>query len=184
MIHGMVQMISRVPKLRVIFFKLFLSWPDWPKPLTSELRTIYWREHMKAVGEGSRISHRVKIISPSSIAIGKHTHVTNNVILDGRGDLTIGDDVLVGFESIIMTTTHQFRDPETPVRLQGSERKPIVIGNDVWIGTRAIVLPGVTIGDGAVVGSGAIVTRDVPAWAIVAGSPARVIGERGHHQGG
>jgi maltose O-acetyltransferase len=134
---------------------------------------------MKSVGECSRISHQVKIRAASGISIGKNTHITNRVILDGRGGLTIGDDVLIGYESIIMTATHNYQEPHTPIRLQGSSRKPVVIGNDVWLGARAIVLPSVTIGNGAVVGSGAVVTQDVPAYAVVAGVPAGVIGKRG-----
>lgn len=179
MIERFVEIIAHIPKLRVVLYRWFLSWPDSPKPLTSDLRAAYWRVFMKALGSSSKISHQVKIMAPSNISIGKDTHVTNKVILDGRGGLTIGDDVLIGYESIIMTSTHNYQNPDTPIRLQGSYRKPVVIGNDVWLGARVIVLPGVTIGDGAVVGSGAVVTQDVPVYAVVAGVPARVIGKRG-----
>ncbi len=179
MFERIVDLIARIPKLRVIFYKWFLFWPDMPKPLTSQLRSTYWRLFMKSLGENSKISHRVKISSAPQIAIGKNTHITNNVILDGRGGLTIGDDVLIGYESIIMTTTHNYKDPFTPIRLQGSERKQVSIGNDVWLGARVIVLPGVVIGDGAVIGGGAVVTKDVPALAIMAGIPAIKIGMRG-----
>ncbi|MBN2549568.1 MAG: acyltransferase [Anaerolineales bacterium] len=133
---------------------------------------------MKSLGRGSRISHWVKIRGADSISIGENSHITNRCILDGRGGLTIGDNVLVGYESIVITNTHNFENPDIPIRLQGSYRKPIVIGNDVWLGTRVIVLPGVTIGDGAVVAAGAVATQDIPSYTIAGGVPARVIGKR------
>jgi len=77
--------------------------------------------------------------------------------LDGYGGLTIGDDVLVGFERIIITHTHNHQDVDKPIRLQGFFTKPVHIGNDVWIGARVIVHTGVTIEDGTVIGSGAVV---------------------------
>lgn len=174
-----VEIIARIPKIRWVFYHLFLSWPQQPKPLTSLLRAAFWRQFMQSLGEGSRISHQVLIKSPSRISIGKNTHVTNKVNLDGYGRLVIGDNVLIGFESIIVTHTHNHQDPDKLIRLQGFFAKPVFIGNDVWLGTRVIVQPGITIGDGAVIGSGAIVTKDVPPNAISAGVPARVIGERG-----
>jgi maltose O-acetyltransferase len=176
--EGIVKFISRIPKVRWAFYYLVLSWPDWPKPLMSNLRAVFWRHYMKELGEGSRISYQVKINTPDRISIGRNTHVTNRVILDGYGGLTIGDDSLIGFESIIMTHTHQHQDIETPIHLQGFYDKAVQIGNDVWIGTRVIVHPGVTIGDGAVIGSGAVVTKSIPAYAVAAGVPARVIGKR------
>ena len=80
---------------------------------------------------------------------------------------------------IIQSTNHLFDSRLTPMRLQGkTEDDPIVIGDDVWIGARAIILPGVHIGRGAIVSAGAVVTDDVPEYAIVAGNPARVIKQR------
>jgi maltose O-acetyltransferase len=178
-VERLVETIAHIPKLHTILYRCFLSWPDWPKPLTSQLRAAYWRVFMKSLGKGSRISHKVKVLSAPNISIGDEVHITNNVILDGRGGITIGDDVLVGYESIIMTSMRNYRDPDVPVRLQGSTRKPVVIGRDVWLGTRVIVLPGAKIGDGAIVGSGAVVTKDVPPFSVVAGVPAETIGKRG-----
>jgi maltose O-acetyltransferase len=92
----------------------------------------------------------------------------------------LGDHVMMGPEVIILDRNHRFDDPDRPVGEQGeTESRPPVIGNNVWIGTRAIILPGVRIGDGAIVGAGAVITRDVDPYTIVAGNPARVIGRRG-----
>jgi maltose O-acetyltransferase len=95
-------------------------------------------------------------------------------LLDGRKfKIKIGSDVSIGPEASILTLGH---DPQSPDF--GDRGGNVVIGDRVWIGYRAIILPGVTIGDGAVVGAGAIVTKDVEPFCIVAGNPARKVGER------
>lgn len=72
----------------------------------------------------------------------------------------IGNDVVMGSEVVIMTTTHAFENPEKPIRRQGAlPIQPVKIGNDVWIGTRAIVMPRITLGEGCVIGAGSVVTR-------------------------
>ena len=85
----------------------------------------------------------------------------------------IGENVSISPGTWLVTGTHDINDPDFAVSF-----KPIVIGNYVWIGVRATVLGGVTIGDGAIVMAGAMVTRDVPAYAVVGGVPARVVGQR------
>ena len=100
-----------------------------------------------------------------------------------RGPLTIGKNVMMGPEVIILTNSHRFDSLEKPMIQQGSlPLKKVTISDDVWIGTRAIILPGVTIGKGVIVGAGAVVTKDVPDYAIVAGNPAKII--RSRKQGG
>jgi maltose O-acetyltransferase len=175
----LIKFIARIPKLRTILYVWFLSWPEYPKPLMSSLRAVYWQMRMKEVGDGARISHRVTIKGETNISIGKNVHVTNNCILDGRGGLSIGDDTMVGFETLIVTGTHNYEQADILIRMQGAYRSPVAIGKDVWLGARTIILPGVTIGDGAVVAAGAVVTRDIPPYAIAGGVPARVIGKRG-----
>jgi maltose O-acetyltransferase len=82
----------------------------------------------------------------------------------------------MGPEVVIRTNNHRFDRTDIPMRIQGfSEEKPVFIGDDVWIGQRAIILPGVRVGDHAIVGAGAVVTKDVPKGAIVGGNPARVL---------
>lgn len=91
-------------------------------------------------------------------------------------DLKIGKDVMMGPEVIIIGANHAFTRCDLPMRLQGAmATAPVRIGNDVWIGARAIILPGLSIGEGAIIGAGAVVTKDVPPYAICAGNPARVI---------
>ena len=92
-----------------------------------------------------------------------------------HGPLTIGDNVMMGPDVVILTHTHNIDTPTLPMIEQGMRTDPVTIGNDVWIGMRSIIMPGVNIGDGSVIGAGAVVTKDVPAYAIVGGVPAKVI---------
>lgn len=130
--------------------------------------------------------------------LGRHAHIdAHNTFFDGReteigdnfyagqfnyfagGPIKIGNDVRIANDVIIETTAHYFDDLETPIYRQGSYRLPVSIGNNVWIGDRATILGGVAVGDGAIIGAGAVVTRDVPPNAVVAGNPARVLRMRG-----
>jgi acetyltransferase-like isoleucine patch superfamily enzyme len=112
-------------------------------------------------------------ITGTHIRIGDNTVVNRFTYLDGRVPLTIGNNVNVSHYTLIQTLTH---DPQNPdfVCLE----LPVVIGDHAWIGARAIICPGVTVGEGAVIGAGAVVTQDVPPWTIAVGNPARVIKER------
>ena len=92
-----------------------------------------------------------------------------------HGPLEIDDNVMMGPEVTILTHTHNIERTDIPMGRQGMRMAKVVIGNDVWIGMRVVIMPGVRVGDGAVVGAGAIVTKDVPAFAIVGGVPAKVI---------
>ena len=109
----------------------------------------------------------------SSMEIGDRSGVGINATMHGK--VIIGNDVMMGPECIIYTSNHAFDRTDIPMCQQGrTEEKPVVIGNDVWIGGRVIILPGVHIGNGAIVGAGSVVTKDVPDYAIVAGNPATI----------
>ena len=93
--------------------------------------------------------------------------------------VSIGNDVLMESECLIITRNHKFDDVTIPIRLQGfTKEEPVVIGDDVWIGSRVIILSGVHIGNHTIIGAGSVVTHDVEDYAIVAGNPARVIKRR------
>ena len=110
------------------------------------------------------------------ISIGAYSRINRNCCLDVRGPLRIGDNVSVSPEVTILTASHRFDDPRFRV-----ETRPVVIEDHVWIGSRAMILPGVTLGRGSIVAAGAVVTRDVSPLAIVAGVPASVVGTRPAH---
>lgn len=109
------------------------------------------------------------------ITIGNHTVINRECVLDGRGGLHLGSNVSVSPGVWLLTDGHDMQDPLFPEAFA-----PITIGDFVWLGSRAMVLPGVTVGEGAVVAAGAIVTKDVDPYTVVAGVPARPIGSRQH----
>lgn len=114
---------------------------------------------------------------PKSISIGDRSGI--GVRCEIYGKVTIGDDVLMGPDVVIYTINHKFRSADKKISEQGyEEMKEVVIGNDVWIGRKAIILPGVTIHDGAVIGAGAVVAKDIPPYAIAVGNPVQIKGYR------
>lgn len=111
-----------------------------------------------------------KFDAKNGLSIGLNSVVNDGCRLDTRGGITIGSNVSISSESVILTATH---DPGTPT-FDGI-KMPVIIHDHVWIGLRAIILPGVTIGHGAVVAAGAVVTKSVGSGVTVAGVPARII---------
>ncbi len=109
-----------------------------------------------------------------SIRIGDHSGLGINSRM--FGPVTLGRHVMMGPDVIVLTFNHRCDRLDIPMSCQGgTEPNPVVIGDDVWIGARVIILPGVTIGQGAVIGAGSVVSKNVDAFAVVAGNPARVI---------
>lgn len=110
----------------------------------------------------------------SHLNIGDYSGIGKGSFLQGY--VTIGNHVLMGAECLIYTENHNFNRMECTIDQQGyQEPRPVIIGDDVWIGSRVIILPGVSVGNGAVIGAGSVVTHDVPPYAIVGGNPAKVI---------
>ena len=122
---------------------------------------------------GLTIGSGVALDQHGRLIIGDRAFINYGVDIAATGLVTIGADCLIGTHvSIIDNAFHDVVD-----RQQVPPPQPVIIGDNVWIGNRAIILPGVTIGDGAVVGAGSVVTRDVAARTVVAGNPARVVRE-------
>lgn len=112
------------------------------------------------------------------IRIGQNVGINPYCVIYGHGGVEIGDDVMMAAFCVIIPANHRFAMLDKPMRSQGLTCKGISIGPDTWLGTRVTVLDGVRIGKGAVIGAGAVVTSDVPDYAIAVGVPARVIGSR------
>lgn len=112
------------------------------------------------------------------IRIGSHVGFAQNAFIAVRGPIEIGDNCIFGPNVAIHSENHVFADPDTPIRLQGATREGVKIGHDCWVGEGAIILDGVDIGDGCVIAAGAVVTKDVPAFSIVGGVPAKVLKKR------
>jgi maltose O-acetyltransferase len=118
-----------------------------------------------------------EVLAAPCLRIAGQVHVGRFCQVDARGGITIGRNVVIASHTLLITADHDPDDPTFAGRLA-----PIEIGDRAWLGSRVTVLKGVTIGEGAVVAAGAVVADDVPAWAVVGGVPARVIGERSRHQ--
>jgi maltose O-acetyltransferase len=130
-------------------------------------------EWLGGVGEGTVIRPPFRVDYGSFITIGARTFANFGLVALDVAPITIGDDVQIGPNVQLLTPTHPV-DPE-PRRAKWEAAKPIAIGDNVWLGGGAIVLPGVTIGENTVVGAGAVVTKDLPANVIAVGNPARVV---------
>lgn len=119
--------------------------------------------------------------SHGDITVGDKSDIGQYSYLDGGGGLSIGKGCAIGIGVRILTESNQYRfNPQMPIIDQPIMREKVDIGDDVWIGTNAVIFPGVKIGSHAIVGSGAVVREDVPEWKIAVGLPAKVIKDRRH----
>lgn len=125
------------------------------------------------LGEMCFPSRRVEVLLPKGLILGDRVTIGWFAELDARGGIRIGHDTNISAHVKLITGSHDVNDPNFT-----ADFLPIHIGHHCWIGTGAIVLQGVTIGDGAVVAAGAVVTKDIEPWTIVGGIPAKKIGER------
>ena len=137
------------------------------------MRRFFYRICGIKIGKGSTLHMGVRFYNSHNIVIGKDTIVGEGTVLDGRDRLTIGDHVAIASEVKIYNSEHDLNDLDFKAM-----QEPVVIEDYVFLGPRTIILPGVTIGKGAVVAAGAVVTKDVASMDIVGGVPAKVIGKR------
>jgi maltose O-acetyltransferase len=125
------------------------------------------------IGKGSTLHMRIRIYDPRGIQIGEDSIIGEQVVLDGRAPLKIGNHVDIATGAMIFNSEHDVRAADFhPIE------ETTIIEDYVFVGPNAIILPGITLGKGAVVAAGAVVTKDVPERAIVAGVPAKMITER------
>ncbi|MBE6570570.1 MAG: CatB-related O-acetyltransferase [Ruminococcaceae bacterium] len=123
---------------------------------------------------GKKVNIEKGAMFSSRVSLGDYSGIGMNARINGT--CTIGNCVMMGGDVVVITHNHSFARTDIPMMEQGFEaEKPVVIGNDVWIGDRVVILPGVHVGDGAILAAGAVVNRDVPPYAIVGGVPAKVI---------
>ena len=131
-------------------------------------------------GRGANISPNAVFSNPERIDIGDRIRLGARCHLwagPSRGKITIGDDVLFGPDVLVTAASYRYNDG-SPVTEQAMDEADIVIGNDVWLGAGAIVLPGARIGDGCVIGAGAVVRGELPPMSVAVGAPARVVAKR------
>jgi acetyltransferase-like isoleucine patch superfamily enzyme len=125
-------------------------------------------------GHGSRVyfERPVSIHEPEQVEVGSDVHLAEYVQIWGGGGLRIGSRVMIGSHAAISTVTHDYSGP---TMYQTLVIRAVTVEDDVWVGAHAMIMPGVTVGAGAVIGAGAIVINDVPSGAIVVGVPARFL---------
>lgn len=137
------------------------------------IRRFLMRLGGATIGSGTSIHMGVRFFSLKNLVIGEDTIIGDHAFLDGRARLTIGNHVDIASSVLIYNSEHDLESETFKARLE-----PVEVGDYVFIGPRAIILPGVKIGKGAVVAAGAVVTKDVSDYSIVGGVPAKEIGER------
>lgn len=136
-------------------------------------RRFYYRLFGMKIGRGSTLHMYARFYNPFNIEIGEDSIIGEGAVLDGRDKLAIGSHVDIATDVMIYNSEHNVKDPNFRAVCA-----PVTIQDYVFIGPRAIILPGVTIKKGAVIGAGAVVTKDVREGSIVGGVPAKPIGER------
>ena len=139
------------------------------------IRVFFARRICKSVGKGVNIERGATF--GASTVIGDRSGIGINAEL--HGEVYIGSNVMMAPECVFYTRNHETTRMDIPMNAQGAtESKPIVIGDDVWLGRRVMVMPGVHIGDHSIIAAGAVVTKDIPRYSIAGGVPARVIKSR------
>lgn len=115
------------------------------------------------------------VTETGSITLGNRVYIGRNCVLSSDAGISIGDNSMLAEFVSVIDANHSFEKNGIPIRDQDLRSQPIKIGSDVWIGRSCAILCGTTIGDGAVIGANSVVTRDIPAYAVACGAPARVI---------
>ena len=147
-------------KILFMFYKITAQWLPISQRsrFAKKMRYFYARRIVKKCGKNVNIEKNA-FFTPG-LEIGNNSGIGINC--EVYGSIKIGENVMMGPEVIIYTSGHKFDRTDIPMMEQGStDEKPVIIGNDVWIGRRVMIMPGVTIGDGVVIGAGAVVTKDI-----------------------
>lgn len=143
-------------------------------PSMGKLRGIFYKVKLKHCGWGTVVDKSVCIRGAGNVSIGEFCVINSFFhVWAGKSGVVIGDRVMIASHTAITNLTHDYNLPD--IRFAPAIDKAVFIGDDVWIGSHAVILPGISIGRGAVVGAGSVVTKDVPENAIVAGVPAKIL---------
>src|SRR5882757_4876780 len=135
-------------------------------------------EEFKEFGQGVVIEPGVRITMPGRVVLKDRVSIYRGSFINSSGGLYIGENTGIGYNCTIFTTQHRYRNARSIPFDNVAELKPVIIRGFVWTGAGVMIMPGVEIGEGAIVGMGAVVTKSVPPLAIVLGNPAQIIGYR------
>jgi len=166
---------------RYLFLGLYYGFARYLPPssgimgsLFKKIRAVFCSQLFKSCGHHINIEKNAFFGDGSKLSIGNYSGLGLNCRI--HGPVSIGNYVMMGPDVLIMTRNHRFDRVDVPMALQGpSEARPIIIEDDVWIGARSVILPGVRIGSGSLIAACSVVTKDIPSFAIVGGNPARII---------
>lgn len=142
--------------------------------LILKARNLKLMANLQHCGEGVRLNERVTIVAPENIKIDDNVHIGNNAYLDGRGGIVIGENTHISRNFVVHSSSHNYQGFRLPYD-DTYILKPITIERNVWIGTNVVIVPGIKIGEGAIVGAGTVVSKSVPPLAIVGNQPVRII---------
>ncbi len=167
-------------ELFMLEFESYLIWPfrNIPSFLGFTIRYLIYKLLLKNISSYCVVQPNVYITHCFRITVGQNFVINSNSYINGVGEISIGDYVLIGTNVTISSGEHQYKDFSIPVTKQPIVPKKIVIEDDVWIGSNAVILPGLTIAKGTVVGAGAVVTKSTKPYTVVAGVPAVEIKKR------
>ncbi|QXE19771.1 DapH/DapD/GlmU-related protein [Clostridium sp. 001] len=151
--------------------------PKYPIPgyqFAYKFKYFICKQIFEAIGENVLIKRNAYFGNGAKIRIGDNSQIGINCIMDN--DIVIGNDVTMGPDVIIYTCSHEYKDLAVPINKQGEKKYcPVKIGNNVWIGARSIILPGVTIGNNSIIGANTVVTENVPENSVFCGAKGRVV---------
>lgn len=145
------------------------------------LRSIFFRKRKRRIPSckgAVHISESARFAHPDRIVLGEWVRIGKRCYLNGEGNITIGAGTTFAPEVVILSSTHRYKQDAYLPYDEYDEFRPVTIGCGAWLGYRSMIIPGVTIGDGAIIAMGSVVTKDVPAGAIVGGNPAKIISQR------
>lgn len=146
----------------------------------ARLRAFLLKPFFQKMGKKVYIREGVRFTNPKNISLGNTVYINYNCTISAhRGKIRIGNDVSIGYNASIITTNHRFTSRKIPINRQGDQENTfVIIEDDVWIGAHAIILPNVKIGRGSVIAAGAVITKSVLAYSVMAGVPAKRIKKR------
>ena len=147
-------------------------------PVLNRAKSVFLRLQGAKVGKRVVYYPGVWIEPGRGLTVGDDVDFSLGVVVDTSGGVQIGDRVLIGYRSQILSVNHVVPDGKGRIFSAGTVKRPITIGPDVWIGALCVVVAGVTIGEGAVIAAGSVVVKDVAPFSVVGGCPARLIRSR------
>jgi len=163
----------RIKLMRTLWHCFQLPFFNHTPRMLSPLRIFLLRLFGAKIGRHCNISYGVKIWVPWNLTLGDYTAIGFGTEIYNFAPVVLGSNTVLSQRCYVCTASHDYSHPHHPLTTA-----PIHIGSEAWVAAEVFLAPGITIGEGAVVGACSVVTRDLPAWKVCAGNPCRVLKER------